>query len=520
LKLRMAGASRTLSHCHARASHHPPVDFGEGEIEEEEEEEEVEEEAVPIRTVLTNAAHAAQAPADAVSPDDDEQHNLKISTLAGRGRIKIAADRREAEKERLRAREAEARGSLSRRPPSLMLPPSQAAAAPAEGEDEQPKRRRARGKRAFFLPASGFHGVVVKSVRCYQAKTSFSGKTLFIGSFATAEAAARAYDICMRQLEPSRASDSHSVYNFPCDRVAAAAVEAAEAATQANYDLGRAAGLAGALGGGGGVPRGGGKQVRIPGPPKTKPCRACGEPMLMMAKLCRACRAPARNTCSDYRGVRSHKGKRPVAAGGGGAAGEGGEAGDEEDGPVKWQAFLWHDGINRYLGTFHTEVEAAAAYDDAARAAWAAEVPLSAARLAKLNFSSPQAAREAVAAALEGVDVEARPAIATKKRRRGKGEGEGEGEAQEEAEEAAMEGGEAEAEDEAAEPEALPPPPPPPPPPPAPAPKAKPKVKSKLPPPLPPPPPPPPLPPPEEPIFQLPPLAGEAPGSLFDLLGL
>ena len=326
-----------------------------------------------------------------------------------------------------------ARARLTR--PHLLRRKAAAAAAALEPAPDAPapaNKNRLRGPAVHVLPASGYHGVVVKSRNCYQAKTNFNGRLIFIGSFSTPEGAARAYDICQRRLEAEsyRCDRSTFHYNFPSDAAAEAAVKLAEDVLKAAYDSGAAAAAMGCgAAGGGGVPPGGGKQIRPPGPPRLKACLSCGEMMPAKARQCRHCRTLPGAQGTAYRGVKPRyklfRQKRPdddAAADGEDAIEAGAAAALDASAAAapevtSWQSFFWNKGVNKYIGAFHTEVEAAAAYDEAARAAWSAEGPLTEEQRSRLNFQSPEQAAQKVAEVLAGVDLSARKAISRKRRR-------------------------------------------------------------------------------------------------------
>jgi hypothetical protein len=273
------------------------------------------------------------------------------------------------------------------------------------------------------LPTSGYHGVVRKSENCFQAKTLFAKKTVFIGSFTTAEAAARAYDECMRKLA-NRAPEALKL-NFTSDAVAEVATAIADAAC---------AGGRGAL----------------------KACGACGEVMGVRIRVCRRCRADTGQR-SAFKGVRA-KSRAASGGGSGGAAGANipllllppppppssdpasadapsselasASAAASASAGLKYQSFLWHNKVNHYLGTFHTEEEAALRYDDEVRTVFADAPHEQAERLNWRTRAEGVAAAEAARARCETP----LPPIQTKRRRGAGGGGGGGGEEGEEEE--------------------------------------------------------------------------------------
>ncbi len=184
----------------------------------------------------------------------------------------------------------------------------------------------------------------------------FNRKTIFIGSFNTAESAARAYDRCMRDLnrhESAKAKEAlEKRLNFRSDAVAHVAAKLSEDALCVG---------------------------------ELKLCAGCGEPMGVRLRVCRECRA-ANTHRSAYKGVRA-KSERTKPKGGG-------------PGVIKFQSFLWHDRANVYLGTFHTEEEAALAFDDKVR-----EVYGDAVAPDKLNWPTRE---EGLAAAAAAAQVQSR----------------------------------------------------------------------------------------------------------------
>ena len=301
--------------------------------------------------------------------------------------MKLAADR-QAECERLlqeaaEKKVAEAEGA------ALVAPGgsdaggeggSAAAGAPAPAALPAGKRKPKNAgapKSRTELPSSGYHGVVRKSPNCFQCKTLVNQKVLFIGSFNTAESAARAYDVCMRDLASKGGVSREPSYNFPSDAVAEVAADLAEKEAELRLEGG------------------------------SKRCTQCSKLMGVRLKVCRNCRQGS-GPRSTYKGVRAKSGTAAVAAA---AAGAGlVAAGDDEgmllgpDGeaaapaavaPAKYQAFVWHDRVNEYIGTYHTEEEAALAYDVRYR-----EVVGDAADPAKLNWPSLADGQAAVDAAL------------------------------------------------------------------------------------------------------------------------
>ena len=253
-----------------------------------------------------------------------------------------------------------------------VAPPPAAAAAPAK---RKPKHAAAPKSRTE-LPSSGYHGVVRKSPNCFQCKTLVNGKVLFIGSFNTAESAARAYDVCMRDLASRGGVSREPSYNFPSDAVAEKAAELAEKEAEGRLEGG------------------------------SKRCGQCNKLMGVRLKVCRNCRQGS-GTRSTFKGVRAKSGTAAASA----AAAAGlAMVGDDEgallaaDGeaapaaavaPAKYQAFVWHDRTNEYIGTYHTEEEAALAYDIRYR-----EVFGDAADPAKLNWPTIADGQAAVDAAL------------------------------------------------------------------------------------------------------------------------
>ena len=295
-----------------------------------------------------------------------------------------------------------------------------------------------------MLPASGYHGVVKKSHFCWQAKTSFESKNVFIGSFSTPEAAARAYDTCVRGLQAVRSSGIETKLNFLTDDIAAAAVAEAELQmgerlrmmqTSSAYKKpsARENGGAAAEGGGGegeeeeedagGEGERGTTRAIVVAPtmdvdmqglltygastgfrksfaPNMKLCPHCGSQLMSRQKLCRMCRAP----------VASQVQVDAAAAAAAGGAGDGAAGGQlvvaatasqlkgvrpkkcaEE---MKYQSFLWRAGKNNYLGTFHTPEEAGAEYDAKYREACAQDGVHPDPN--KLNWATPEAAMQAV----------------------------------------------------------------------------------------------------------------------------
>ena len=293
--------------------------------------------------------------------------------------MKLAADR-QAECERM-VREAAEAAAAAKAAALVAGPGGKGDDAPAAGGEAGegaggPKKRKPKSagapKSRTELPTSGYHGVVKKSPNCFQCKTLVNGKVLFIGSFNTAESAARAYDVCMRDLTQRSGDKREPSYNFESDAVAEKAAELAEAAVQ----------------------QGGG----------SKKCGQCGEVMPVRLKVCRKCRQGS-GTRSAFKGVRAKSGTAAVPPIAAPAAAAGDEEGAGADGeapapaaPVaaaKYQAFVWHDRTNEYIGTFHTEEEAALAYDIRYR-----EVFGDGADPAKLNWASIAEGQAAVDAAL------------------------------------------------------------------------------------------------------------------------
>ena len=297
-------------------------------------------------------------------------------TLAARARMKVAADR-QAESERMVREAAEAAAAAKA---------AAAAAGPVAGDDDGaaaggeageggagPKKRKPKSagapKSRSELPTSGYHGVVKKSPNCFQCKTLVNGKVLFIGSFNTAESAARAYDVCMRDLTQRSGDKREPSYNFVSDAVAEKAAELAEEAVQQE----------------------GG----------SKMCGQCGEQMAVRLKVCRKCRQGS-GTRSLFKGVRAKSGTAAVPPlGGPVVAAAGGDPDGEAPAPAapvaaaKYQAFVWHDRTNEYIGTYHTEEEAALAYDMRYR-----EVFGDGADVSKLNWPTIAEGQAAVDAAL------------------------------------------------------------------------------------------------------------------------
>lgn len=325
--------------------------------------------------------------------DDDDMSLVRVAALA-------------------RMRQARERRALEVYKPRPSAPPP-----------EGVKHKRAKRKpQAHHLPASGYHGVVRKSVFCYQAKTSFNSQNVFIGSFSTPEAAARAYDTCVRGLEAARSDNcGEPRFNFISDEVAAAAVAEAERIVaqrlrvmQAPQHRAAAPPAAAAADGEGGSEQeeegeGGAPAPQAPvdpvlmddadlaayfnygaSPPaaararaaaalKIKNCNACGAEMLSRQKLCRVCRVPrVAAVPGDTSGTGLLRGVRLKKC---------------QD-CVKFQSFLWHNGKTNYLGTFYTQEEAAKAFDDAYRAS--CEQDGTEVNAALLNWPTPEAAAKAV----------------------------------------------------------------------------------------------------------------------------
>ena len=351
----------------------------------------------------------ALAPLAAGDTDQDEQSLAQVAALA---RMRLAEERRELEvaweAERQAATDTANAAAAVEEEPEAEHEEEEAAEAGEEQAAIIPvaakKRRRGRGAQRHARLASGYHGVVRKSPHCYQSKTTFGGKLVFIGSFTTAEAAARAFDICMKTLETSRPYEKSAAYNFPSDHVAEAAVAEAERRLKLRFDAVLGAHQAGGARGEAGavlepesaLTVAGTKRKRASGPPRTKLCASCGASMLTRLRVCRACRQPAGGGAT-YKGVRL----KTTADG------------------TKYQAFLWHDATNRYIGTYHTEAEAAFAYDMAYRAAFGEDA---AAREAadpnskKLNWATQAEGQAAVDAELAGVNLGARKQIGKRKR--------------------------------------------------------------------------------------------------------
>jgi len=254
-----------------------------------------------------------------------------------------------------------------------VAPPPPAAAAPAK---RKPKHAAAPKSRTE-LPSSGYHGVVRKSPNCFQCKTLVNGKVLFIGSFNTAESAARAYDVCMRDLASRGGVSREPSYNFPSDAVAEKAAELAEKEAEGRLEGG------------------------------SKRCGQCNKLMGVRLKVCRNCRQGS-GTRSTFKGVRAKSGTAAASAAAAAglamvgddegallAAGDGEAAPAAAVAPAKYQAFVWHDRTNEYIGTYHTEEEAALAYDIRYR-----EVFGDAADPAKLNWPTIADGQAAVDAAL------------------------------------------------------------------------------------------------------------------------
>lgn len=331
-----------------------------------------------------------------------EEEALTLNQVAALARMRMAAARREIEEaellEKAEALKAEAArkalvGAASALDSAAPAQPTQVrpcACAAADARDltrvqaqatlpvDPPKKRGVRGARKHLLPASGYHGVIKKSPMCFQAKTSFQSQLVFIGSFSSAEAAARAYDTCMRGLEASRSLAMPATqYNFPSDDVAGHAVAEAEKLMKQQLASMRARFEQGTQGDGGdedGDGEGGMAKQRRMSAPSTKACTTCGAEMLRRMRVCRACREVAATACA-MRGVRTKL---------------------KPDGETRYQAFFWHEGENKYLGSFHTEVEAAQCYDERVRA-----ILGNALGDVRLNFASPQEAQAAVDKALE-----------------------------------------------------------------------------------------------------------------------
>jgi hypothetical protein len=78
---------------------------------------------------------------------------------------------------------------------------------------------------------------------------------------------------------------------------------------------------------------------------QTKECTHCGGIMVSKMRVCQLCRSLNTSTW-QFRGV---KGKK------------------RQNDDMVWQAFLWHDRKNEYIGTFLFAEEAAQAYDKRAR---------------------------------------------------------------------------------------------------------------------------------------------------------
>jgi len=78
---------------------------------------------------------------------------------------------------------------------------------------------------------------------------------------------------------------------------------------------------------------------------QTKECKHCGGIMVSNMRVCQHCRSLNTSTW-PFRGV---KGKK------------------RQHDDMVWQAFIWHDRKNEYIGTFLFPEEAAAAYDKRAR---------------------------------------------------------------------------------------------------------------------------------------------------------
>ena len=357
------------------------------------------------------APHRALLAGALVPVADEDDDDMSLVRLAALARMKQARERRAME----------------------VYKPKSAPSAPAVA-GAPPKKRAKRMPRTHPLPASGYHGVVRKSVFCYQAKTSFNSQAVFIGSFSTPEAAARAYDTCVRGLEAARVdSGSESRFNFISDEVAAAAVAEAERLVaqrlrvmQAPQHRGGAAAADGEGGseleeeeggaGGGGAPGGGdgllddaglaeylnygasapaAPRARAAAAPRIKHCTTCGAEMLSRQKLCRVCRTPV--APEDAGGVGLLRGVRIKKV---------------QDG-VKYQSFLWHHGKSNYLGTFYTQEEAAKTYDDAYRAA--CEEDGNEPSAAVLNWPTVEAAAAAVEEARQAANVADRKEISKRK---------------------------------------------------------------------------------------------------------
>ena len=278
-------------------------------------------------------------------------------------------------------REAEEKKAAEAQAAALVAAPGggeggEAAGPPALPPGKRKPKNAAAPKSRTELPSSGYHGVVRKSPNCFQCKTLVNSKVLFIGSFNTAESAARAYDVCMRDLASKGVVSREPSYNFASDAVAEKAAQLAE-------DL---------------------AQTRLEG--GSKRCGQCDKLMGVRLKVCRSCRQGS-GTRSTFKGVRAKSGTAAASAPGAGLL----AAGMSEDGvllgadgeaapaaavaPAKYQAFVWHDRTNEYIGTYHTEEEAALAYDVRYR-----EVFGDAADPAKLNWPSIADGQAAVDAAL------------------------------------------------------------------------------------------------------------------------
>jgi hypothetical protein len=296
---------------------------------------------------------------------EEDEEDMSLVRLAALTRMKQARERRAIE---------------------VLLPKRVAPAVPGT-----PMKKRAKRAPIHPLPASGYHGVVRKSVFCYQAKTSFNSKAVFIGSFSTPEAAARAYDTCVRGLEAVRAdSGNESRFNFISDEVAAAAVKEAERLVAQRLRVMKApqhrGGAPAADGEGGseeeeeeeeeGAGQGGGDGLlddaglaeylnygasapaapgvgRAAAAPRVKHCPTCNAEMMSRQRLCRVCRTPlgAAVLPGDTSGVTLLRGVRLKKC----------------TEVLKFQSFLWYRGKNNYLGTFYTQEEAAKAFDDTYR---------------------------------------------------------------------------------------------------------------------------------------------------------
>ena len=276
-------------------------------------------------------------------------------------------------------REAEEKKAAEAQAAALVAAPGggeggEAAGPPALPPGKRKPKNAAAPKSRTELPSSGYHGVVRKSPNCFQCKTLVNSKVLFIGSFNTAESAARAYDVCMRDLASKGVVSREPSYNFASDAVAEKAAQLAE-------DL---------------------AQTRLEG--GSKRCGQCDKLMGVRLKVCRSCRQGS-GTRSTFKGVRAKSGTAAASGAGllGGGVGEDGSllVADGEAAPApavapaKYQAFVWHDRTNEYIGTYHTEEEAALAYDVRYR-----EVFGDAADPAKLNWPSIADGQAAVDAAL------------------------------------------------------------------------------------------------------------------------